>query len=147
MRTILRNTYIGTISGLFCASLYSAFALVLYLFGGGSARFEANDTTLLNAIAAYFAGGLAGGATAGLLAPLGKRWYGAMLVGTVVAVPLLTAFFVALDGISRLGDNLWIVAMLTPIAGPGGGLFVWKQFRNGLSPSPEVQEQEKQGWR
>lgn len=123
---ILRNVRFGALAGLLFTAFLSVIVVVLYIFSGGSARFEANDTTLLTTIMAYVAGGLAGGVIGGLLAPLVKSALGAMLVGVVVAVPFLTALFIAIDGWANLSNHLLALCIMAPVLGVAGGLGGWK---------------------
>ena len=74
-----RNIGWGVLYGLLFATLYSAAAVLIYLFRG-SEPFEANEVTLGSTVAVYFLGGILGGAIIGLLLPW-TRWR----IGSVIA--------------------------------------------------------------
>jgi len=87
---------LGLAGGLFFAVCFSAYVTILYA-ARGPAAFEANDTNYGAVVAVYFVSGTLIGFICGLLLPLARRWWGAMLVGTVGAFIVYVAFDIA-DG-------------------------------------------------
>jgi hypothetical protein len=69
MRNNVRTTIV---IGMIMATVYSAYAVVLYVLRG-SAPFESDDTTIWVVLLTYYSAGALGGAVIGALLPL-ARW-------------------------------------------------------------------------
>jgi hypothetical protein len=94
MKDLPSNVLLGLLGGLFFAFCLSAYVTILYAVRG-SAPFEAKDTTYGSIVAVYFVSGTLIGLIIGVVMPLTRRWWGAMLVGTVGAFIVYVAFDIA----------------------------------------------------
>lgn len=99
---------LGVIAGIFIATLFSVWAVAVYLVSGGGA-FERLGISFGATISIYFAGGIVGGLVVGLIWPLTRWWWGAAVVGVVGALPVYLMASVALDGDFLGGTILAIV--------------------------------------
>jgi dolichyl-phosphate-mannose--protein O-mannosyl transferase len=97
IKDLRRNVLLGLFFGVFLAFWVSAYVTVVYAVAG-SVPFEADDTTYRETVAVYFASGTVIGLIAGLVLPLAKRWWGAMIVGAAGALVLWTIFEIADSG-------------------------------------------------
>lgn len=95
--TLARDLKWGVGYGLAFAAAYSAIVLVQYLVTGPGVV-ESRHITLGPTIAAYFVGGVVGGALVGLLRPFTRWRVGATLIGIIACLPLAIAFVVVIDG-------------------------------------------------
>ena len=117
------------IAGLGAGLLYSVYVVVLVAVKGPQVL-EVYDTTLPTVVGIYFAGGLLGGVIVGLLLPLGRCWFGAMLVGALAAQPVF-----AMVGMAMYPPSEWateLPLMLLVLAAPMGsavGLKFWYDYR------------------
>ena len=127
LESMLENLRWGVAAGLFFAALYSLYVTLLYLIRGPD-PFDANETTLGQVIAVYFAGGIAGGAIVGVLRPLAKWRIGAAVVGVVAAVPVFLGIALSLEGgLSGLDRGAWeAVAFCSIFFGILGGNAMWR---------------------
>ena len=91
-----RDMVWGVTFGLAMAALYSLIAIVIYVFAGQE-PFAAYEISLGEALIGYWAGGLLGGAIFGVLRPLARKPFGAIVVGIVVAVPASAAIIFTID--------------------------------------------------
>lgn len=129
VHTWRRDMVWGVLFGLAMAGYYSLIAIVIYTFAG-SAPFEANNASLGEALAAYWVGGLLGGVIFGLIKPLARNAFGAVVVGIVVATPASVAVVLAVDG----KDVIWeAVVIMAVIFGTAGGLAFSNSHRSGPS--------------
>jgi hypothetical protein len=114
--------------GLAYAILYSLVAIGLNLLSGGATA-EAYELSIWAIIGTYFATGIMGGILVGLLRPLLTSVWGAMLVGVMIAFPVLVGFGTALYGL----PNQWEPALLREltyaavVSGTVGGYLQWHQ--------------------
>ena len=117
----------GVAAGACFAALYSGMAVVLYVLAG-PAQFGDKGLTLRATVAAYAAGGLAGGALVGLLRPLARWRAGAMLVGVAAAVPLTLALTLAMRGHpAGWSEDVWGGGALAAVAlGLGCGFIAYE---------------------
>jgi hypothetical protein len=123
-----RNIRLCVAIGLAVAVLFSAFVVVLVAVKGGSVL-EGYDTTLRTVVATYLAGGLVGGAIVGALLPIGRRWYGAMLLGYIGALPVYGVVLMATRPVSQwMTDSPFLFYGAGPI-GAAVGLGLWFEFR------------------
>jgi hypothetical protein len=114
---------VGVLVGLVTAMLLSLVALPGFVFGPAKVRY---GVTYFEAISAYFAGGVALGVLGGALAPLGRHWLGAMLLGIVMIFPFLVFLVSIIDPTFHLTqeDMIPLVAWAA-IVGGSGGIAVW----------------------
>lgn len=125
----------GIVLGLALAAYYSIIAIIIFALGG-SAPFEANNTSLTEALATYWLGGLLGGIVFGVIKPLARNRLGAVVVGIVVAAPACAAISYAVDG-----KVSWdAVAFMAVIFGTIGGLTVSKTSRSADKEIEELEE-------
>lgn len=96
--------------GLYFALVFSAIGLITSL-GSGNAVEERYHRGIFVLVALYFASGIGGGLTFGLLMPLGRWLIGAVCLGVFVALPV---FFLA---------EVVIYPDLSPTSGEF--LFIW----------------------
>jgi hypothetical protein len=123
-----RNRIIsGIVIGAICGTAYSAVVILVYVADGFSnRRFEANDTSLAASLIGYVAAGIIGGLTGSALAPVGRHWYGAMLVGPVTVATALATFFLIVDGFQvTIANSSSFIAMVALIIGVPLGLYAW----------------------
>jgi hypothetical protein len=125
----------GLVLGLAMAAYYTVIAILIYAFAG-SAPFEAYNTSLDEALAAYWIGGLLGGITFGLIKPLARNRLGAVVVGIMVAAPASAAIGFTVD------KNVpWqAVAIMAVIFGTIGGLVVSNSFGPATREMDELEE-------
>lgn len=82
-------------------------------------------------ILTYTIAGLLGGTVVGLLRPIGKYWWGAILTGIVGAGVVMTCVGIAMEG----GVTHWdrvdydVVVIYALIAGPMAGMLFWNRNR------------------
>ena len=100
LRHLYRNLTWGIRWGLAFGIAYSIWAGILYLVRG-SRIFEKIGLTFPVVVAFYVAGGVFSGFLLGLLRPLLGRRIGAVLVGALIAVPVLAGTQVLLVGFHR----------------------------------------------
>jgi len=115
---ILTNLIWGIRWGVKFTLVYSAFALLVLLFGG-SATFRQSGATFLLTIGLYVFGGLIAGAIVGLLRPLARWATGATIVGIIAAVPVCVMGRYVIDQSPwTVGDTIvWSIMAVI-----GGGL-------------------------
>jgi hypothetical protein len=97
MRLTLSNVAYGVTFGLGLATIYSLWALGVFLVAG-SRSFARVDTTLGAAVIAYYSAGLLGGVLAGLMLPLGRFLFGAVVLGILVGTVFFFCIEVATSG-------------------------------------------------
>lgn len=112
---------IALMIGLVMATLYSAYAVLLYL-GAGPAVFARHGTSLLPVIVTYYVAGSVGGAAVGMLLPLTRYLLGQLVVGVVVASIVFFCITVAAQGPpSSWRDEDWegllVLSLVTGIPG------------------------------
>jgi hypothetical protein len=122
------NVLTGTTYGLCIAVVFSVFVLVM-LAVRGSSLLEEHDTTLATILGTYFAAGLVGGAIVGALLAIGRRWYGAMLVGYIAAIPVYGMIIMATSPPTRWMTYLPYLFYLLGPAGAVAGLWIWSEQR------------------
>lgn len=106
------RAFVGLLTGVIVASIFSAFALLVWLANGPG--FEFLDATLGENVVNYYIWGPAVGVVVGLLFPITRRPLGAMTVGALVMTFGLL-IFVAKPSATR-GEYLFAIAL-----GVGGG--------------------------
>lgn len=121
---VTSNLRTGLEWGLSFALFYSAYVLLLALIKGPGVFIRAG-TTLLTVVAAYFLGGLVGGAAFGLLLPLGRSLTGAAVLGFIVALPVTAAI-----GMSLWPPEVWlsktpVILIASGTLGPLCGASMW----------------------
>jgi hypothetical protein len=121
---ILGNIGSGIAWGTAIAALLSMYALAVY-FGVGVDEADPPPYGIHHVILLYFMGGIIGGTIFGLAKPLTVRWWGAPIVGFVVAIPFFSAFFL-LEGSFRIE----FVLLGSLLLGPMVGLGYWFIFRS-----------------
>lgn len=113
--------------GLFMAFWFSAIAipleLIRLLFGRGT------DTPLMTSLLAYWIGAPASGIIVGAMLPLAERFWGALLVGWVGALPMVCAVAVAVSGFDWTIDDLFAAGFVSLI-GPAVSVVVRRQIMN-----------------
>ncbi len=119
----VENIGSGISWGVAIAALLSLVALGIY-FGVGVDETDAPPYGIQHVIMLYFMGGVAGGTIFGLAKPLAVRWWGAPIVGFIVAIPFFSAFFL-LEGSFSVG----FVLLGSLLLGPMVGLGYWVIFR------------------
>lgn len=129
MPQLLLNLGWGIYWGLSFAAGAALLASASYLIVGPerlTAKYAPLDTVLLS----YLWGGVTGGIVVGLLRGSTRSWWGAAVVGLIVAIPVGVGI-----GVTMFGESGWeryellgaITAVLT--GGPMGGVIVWRQSR------------------
>jgi hypothetical protein len=96
-RTTQENLKIGLAMGLLIATLYSAWAVGLFLISGREA-FEKYNVSVIAVLATYYAAGIIGGALVGLALPMARSFFGRIVVGVVAALVFFFCVFVAMQG-------------------------------------------------
>ena len=116
-RSVAADVRWGVGAGLWFAAAYSVLAAAIFA-ARGSAPLAGAGLTLPGVVAAYFAGGAAGGALVGLGRPLLRWQVGAMLVGVLAAGPLALALLHALGARPSRAD-------LGPAGGAALAALIW----------------------
>jgi RsiW-degrading membrane proteinase PrsW (M82 family) len=126
-RSTSRNVLWGVKAGLFFASFYSLFVLLLYAFRGEEPS-ESKGVSLLAVVVTYFIGGVLGGAIVGLLRPFTRERWGAIVVGMIAALPVVLGFSFAMYGsIATWEGSTWGGTLLTTVVlGTIGALAWWE---------------------
>lgn len=135
MNKTIRNALWGVTWGVGMAMWFTLIATVIYVIAGAQ-RLEGFPMTLPALIGTYCAGGILAGFVVGLLRPLGRRWWGAMLIGVVGAFLTMLSVGIAMEGWITRWDRSNFEAAVTYslLAGPVTGLLVWwKYVRNSHS--------------
>ena len=135
MSTIIRNALWGVMWGLVMAVWFALIATVIYAVAKAQ-HLEGHPMTLQALIGTYFAGCVLAGLAVGLLRPLGKRWWGAMLIGLVAAFLTIVSVAIAMEGWLTEWDQSTFEAAVTYslLAGPAGGLLVWWKYVRNARP-------------
>ena len=101
------TTRSGLVMGLVMATLYSAYALVVFLLQGSN-PFAKNQTTIQAVLVTYYAAGALGGSVVGALSPLARSWPGRILVGVLAACVVEFCLATAVEGPFWLWQsNVW----------------------------------------
>ena len=126
MRTSLsRDIKTGIVFGIILATIYSAFATIVFALGGASVLEEYN-TSLATVILAYYSGGLLGGLIVGLLMPMTRHWVGSLLVRLVVAAVVLLGARMAMSGPPWVWDRAkWDSVLFLTIVFAIGSFLAW----------------------
>jgi hypothetical protein len=91
-----REIRAGVVTGCAIAVLFSLIATIGYAANGFAATERRSGLSILEIVAAYFAGGITGGAVVGALIPLTRRKWGAPLVGFLGVLPFALAIMSSL---------------------------------------------------
>ena len=114
--------------GLGIGVLFSLYVVVAYAVTAGSIL-DGYGTTLPVVLATYLGGGIVGGAIVGALLPLGRRWYGAMLVGSIGLMPFYAMIEFAMFPAGRRSIYMLSTLLVAATVGSLAGLGVWFQLR------------------
>lgn len=120
---IVRNVGRGVIVGLSVALLLSLYSLLLYVLGRGTSSATHPEVSMALLVGSYLLAGVVGGGTAGLLSPLARSWWGAMLVGFISALPVYFLLQWAQDGWVLTGRYDAPVALSLLVGAPAGLIF------------------------
>lgn len=121
-----RNLRIGLLFGVVFGGGYSLWICFLWVVGGEQALSQ-HGFGLMEGIAAYFGGGLVGGTIVGLLLPLRKWAWGAVLLGIALCVPMS----IGIVAVSVSPDRLWSwsgIPLATGIGALIGGVTGWQAW-------------------
>ena len=120
----------GLKTGLAFATVYSLFALLLFVLSGGQA-FREKGVSLVNVVAAYYGGGAIAGLVVGLLRPLASTLAGAILVGIIAFIAVSSGIgLVIFGGFARWGrDELMTVATMSIVFGSVFGATSWQRWK------------------
>lgn len=124
------NVQISVLVGLVMATLYSTYAVILYVASDAQA-FERHEATIGAVLLTYYAAGALGGLAVGLLLPL-KQWFlGKALLGVVVSGIIFFCIFVAAEGpFWRWDAIVWRTLLLMVVVGSTiGSAVVWRTIR------------------
>ena len=125
----------GFKTGLAFATMYSLFAVFVFVLSGGQA-FRDKDISLMKVVAAYYGGGALAGSLVGLLRPLAATLPGAILVGIAGFVAVSLGIGLVVFGwFLRWGpDEVITVAIMSVVFGGIFGATSWqRQKRLGSS--------------
>lgn len=129
---IVWNLLWGIAWGIGMAAWFCLIALLIYAVAEVKGDTGA-PTPLSLLMLAYTVAGVIGGAILGLLRPLARQWWGAMLVGVFVAFIAVLSVSVSLRG--WFGEWAWLdwetSVVYACITGPLGGFLVWRRFVRG----------------
>lgn len=122
-----RNVPAGALVGLLFGLVYSVIAVVLFLARGQGAFEYQAGVSLLILMGVYMVGGVLGGAVVGLLLPWTNNRWGAVVVGMIAAVPVVTGVAIAMDGMpSGWSDaSLGSLILTSVLLGGAGGYMFW----------------------
>jgi hypothetical protein len=111
--------------GLFFAGFYSLFVLLIYPFRGEEPS-QSTGVGLVAIIVTYVIGGMLGGAIVGLLRPLMRERWGAILVGMIAALPVVLGFTFAMYGsMATWEGSTWGGTLLTAVVLGTIGAVAW----------------------
>lgn len=120
--------------GLWYSVVYSGYAILLRITAGNE-PFEAVGTSFPKALSAYLVAGLVSGFVFGLVLPLARWWWGAMLAGSIAGFPAMYIVALTMDR-TAVGPDPFFIALwggaLT--LGPVCGLGMW--YVNQIIRSP-----------
>ena len=110
------------------ATVYSAYALVLFLLQGPT-PFERNETTIQVVLLTYYAAGAIGGSVVGALSPLTRSWTGGALVGVLAAFIVEFCFATAVEGpFWRWQRDVWEALVILSIVFGIACSYTWRKF-------------------
>src|SRR5687767_16029003 len=89
---------LGILVGLGLAGLYCAYAVALFALRGNT-PFEAHNVPLAGVLAAYVAGGVAGGTMYGLLHPFARFALGRAFSGAVIGTIVFCGIYIVTEGL------------------------------------------------
>ena len=123
---VKRNMRWGAGAGFLLGCVYSVIALVIHATKGRE-PFEANDASLASVLFVYLGGGVVGGAIIGLLRPLAKWRFGAVIMGIAAMLPISLGVNLAVSpGISEWTiHNVNKTLLVAIILGGLGGYVSW----------------------
>lgn len=123
-RRVVDEIKAGLSWGVFLAVGYGVLALAIFLISGGTA-FEQVGVPLYKVLLGYAVGGALSGIAFGLFRPLGASWWGAALLGFLVAVP--SSFVVMSLVVPRAEWHTLpeLSLAFAALAGPVTGLLLW----------------------
>lgn len=127
LRKIGWNVLAGLGGGLFFATAFSLFVLIVRAFVGPE-YLAPYHTTLGTVLEVYYGGFAAGGVVAGLLAPLRHFWWGRIILGFVVAFPVYLGAGIAVVGPyfhESLRTQVIVAGILAVVIGGAVGLDSW----------------------
>lgn len=132
---------LGIILGIALATVYSAFALFIFMLQG-SKPFTESGISLPATILAYLAGGVVGGAVFGALLPLTVWRIGATVVGMLAGIPVCLGLGSMVHGLPWTWDGVaWFAWIATAILlGGWGGFSMWEPPAKSDKPSPRGSE-------
>ena len=108
--------------GLLMAAGLSIYSTVVYV-AKGSAEFRETWGSLWQVIGLYFTASLLGSVLAGWLMPMLRSKLGALLFGTIVAMPVYGLGMVALEGTQNLNvAHLVLLVLLSALVGGGAAI-------------------------
>jgi hypothetical protein len=132
----MRNARDGVGVGVFVATLYTAFVVLVYALNG-SRPFAELGVSLRGVIATYYAGGLLGGAVLGALWPRARSRVEGTLIGILVALVVVMGAGVTMYGYpSSWTSASWIGVLSSGLVlGAGGANMFWSD-RSYRGPPP-----------
>ena len=122
-RTTAARVRQGVKYGIVMAAVYSAFAVFVRL-SQGPEPFRDGGVSVPSLLLAYFSGGVVAGVLVGLLAPLARRLVGALLLGFIVAMPVMYFIAIAMSPVEEwdgeaVGVSIVAAAFLGPLCALG----------------------------
>lgn len=122
MVAILRNIVLGGMAGAGIASLYSLYALMLFV-SNGSGAFADVDSTLGQVVASYYIGWTLAGSVIGAIRPILQWRVGAAVAGFVGA----SAVFATVQYVDTRFEPVDVGAIVVPalLLGPVVGVIMW----------------------
>jgi len=108
----------GVKYGIVMAAVYSAFAVFVRL-SQGPEPFRDGGVSVPSLLLAYFSGGVVAGVLVGLLAPLARRLVGALLLGFIVAMPVMYFITIAMSPVEEWdGEAVGVSMVASAFLGP-----------------------------
>jgi hypothetical protein len=120
--------------GLYFATVYGAFALVLFFVRGSEAFRRGAGVPLLVLLLVYYGAGIAGGAIVGALLPIGASLGGAIVLGWLGSAPAFFGFAVMLtppDEERRWLKLAFVTVMGALLVGTMCGAAIWFRLFGG----------------
>lgn len=114
--------------GLIFGSVFTAWAIVLWLVGG-SAPFEAAGSSFESVVALYLLGGASAGSAVGLLLPITRRPVGSGVVGAIAAIPVAAFLNIMNVGFEWSVSDVLFVFFFSLVTGIPAGVIYHRIFR------------------
>jgi len=128
-RSVIADVLLGLKYGGYLAVVSSAAGVLAYVVSAGRA-FDRLGISLSVGLGGYALAGLMSGVVWGLGRPVGRSWWGAALLGFLVAIPAAAVLAsVVMPPGYGWRDAAAVALLVAVVAGPLAGIAVWSDSR------------------